>query len=355
VASAIANETAMVIGNTIKNAARVAEGVSDVAVSTTKVADSSVKLVDNTVKLVTDVTDAGRKSIEVVNASQDAAITAINGTSNIIDKSALLSSEAIIALTNKTREADILTKEGLGVATSGIAVLNEFLTTNKRALSDLFAGPVAVGNTAFKGLSTLLTIVITSPLSAVTNKLEQYSKTLAIKRAQSLALKEKQAKYDMELKDKELSMNNSAKMRELDTIYQIKEKEEEIKRINAMMELAKVSIEKQKQLDAVINKVKADTSNVPNPIAVPPPNQNSIPTPVETKVVGAGEGDVLDTIEDFVEQNPQGLERAIEVREQIDNAITGGMNKQIRKKKTKKNKKIRGNKSLRRRRKNSKK
>jgi len=242
------------------------------------------------VQLVDDVTNSARKSIDVVNTAQDNAIAALRGSSKIIDSSSMLSVEAINGLTKNTENALTLSSHGLTTITASVGVLNEFLTTNKTTLSNLVGGPIEIANQVTTGINSLLKIVLVSPINAIIKRLEAYGKRKEIMR--DFALKKLQSQNELDM-------------------HQL-----EIDKINAMIELARVTAKKREELSKLM------LENNPNNL--PTSNSNADLVPIIKEIQSS-------------EQNKNEVKEAIEVRNEIENpGMSGGRKK--RKKHTKKNK-----------------
>ena len=112
-----------------------------------------------------------------------------------------------------------------------------------------------------------------------------------------------------------------SKLKQLEYEDQLKSKTDEINRLNAMIELAKTLKNKQSELDAIIIEKK---------------NQSE----TEDKMNGGDNNEVLSAIDIIVEKNPENLDRALEIRDEINTElITGGKKKKHNKiKKTKRKK-----------------
>jgi len=264
--------------------------VGNIVLNTVKTGENATKIASDVVQLVDDVTNSARKSIDVVNTAQDNAIAALRGSSKIIDSSSMLSVEAINGLTKNTENALTLSSHGLTTITASVGVLNEFLTTNKTTLSNLVGGPIEIANQVTTGINSLLKIVLVSPINAIIKRLEAYGKRKEIMR--DFALKKLQSQNELDM-------------------HQL-----EIDKINAMIELARVTAKKREELSKLM------LENNPNNL--PTSNSNADLVPIIKEIQSS-------------EQNKNEVKEAIEVRNEIENpGMSGGRKK--RKKHTKKNK-----------------
>jgi hypothetical protein len=264
--------------------------VGNIVLNTVKTGENATKIASDVVQLVDDVTNSARKSIDVVNTAQDNAIAALRGSSKIIDSSSMLSVEAINGLTKNTENALTLSSHGLTTITASVGVLNEFLTTNKTTLSNLVGGPIEIANQVTTGINSLLKIVLVSPINAIIKRLEAYGKRKEIMR--DFALKKLQSQNELDM-------------------HQL-----EIDKINAMIELARVTAKKREELSKLM------LENNPNNL--PTSNSNADLVPIIKEIQSS-------------EQNKNEVKEAIEIRNEIENpGMSGGRKK--RKKHTKKNK-----------------
>uniref|UniRef100_A0A6C0JK32 Uncharacterized protein n=1 Tax=viral metagenome TaxID=1070528 RepID=A0A6C0JK32_9ZZZZ len=196
--------------------------VGNIVLNTAKTGENATKIAADVVQLVDDVTNSARKSIDVVNTAQDNAIAALRGSSKIIDSGSMLSVEAINGLTKNTENALTLSSQGLTTITASVGVLNEFLTTNKTTLSNLVGGPIEIANQVTTGINSLLKIVLISPINAIIKRLEAYGMRT--------------------------QLNRDAALKTLQNKIEIEELQRELDKTEAMIRLARASIEKKEQL-----------------------------------------------------------------------------------------------------------
>jgi len=324
----IAKGTAMSIGRIIENSAKIGENATKVGVSTVELANSSVKLVD-------DVVNVGRKGTQVINAGQDAAIDTLKGSAKVITSGTQLTSDGINAVSEQVRSASVLSKEGMGLATNGIAILNGVLS-DKTSIVGIIGGPVKMINTGIGAVGSLLSILLTSPLGFISRKLEERGELKKIETDKRIeqeklneaneleALRQKSAN-DKELQEFKAKLDFERQKRKLLREAEIEEEQEELKKIEALKNLAAALQPMQDKLTQVVEREAQKLPNIAAAAAI---------TNAADKALAAGGGrkkgggdmdenadpEILAAIKEGVQQDSEGIVKKLEARNELNAA-----------------------------------
>lgn len=248
---------AKAVGQTIENVAKM-------GATTTKLGVSSIETADTAVQFVKGVVGSGEKATQMVQASQDLAIEAITESKDIVKGTIGLSTESIKLLTEQTKNANVLTTEGLKTVTASMCILNQLLSDNKDTLVKLFGAPITAANTAIKGINALLQIIFLSPLQTIMRKLDERKKQKELENETRQNLAKKRQEYETKLGEQKLDIEYRLKSEEakIDANKQLEllnNDSNDKHQTDALQELAKAAHEKQKELD---NYLKEKIENV---------------------------------------------------------------------------------------------
>ena len=338
-----------------EGALEVGKGVAQAGVAATVLTKDTVTLANTAVQLVTDVGNSARKSTEIVDAAQDAAIYAITNSKQMISTSLgvateglNLSKETITTLTNKVKSADVLSTEGFTLVTSAMTLMNHFLTNNKETLSNLFGMPITAATTISNSLNSLLSIFLITPTKTITARLEYYYNLFNLNNEYRLKnrqneLEQKKMLEDLKRKDDVLKLEQENEMekykRELEkeftkkqllSEFEVKSKQNELDKISLLIELSKAIEEKQDIMDKKIKNITETTPNSEakqkileitdnNETNIETNNETNIETNIETNDVMKGSGlndsEVLKLLTTIITEEPEKIADALETRE----------------------------------------
>ena len=248
---------------------------------------------EHAVKFLGNVANITNTSLSVANDSLQSSGKLANTSINVATKQ----------LENISNDISTPT---LGVINSGLSVLNTFLQDNKSNIASVIGAPIIIVNTVAGGTNEVLKLLLRSPLSAITERLNQYSIKLQNQRKIANQMQE--------------------------NATQLKLRQLEIDQAIALAELAKKLEEKKKLIEGVTGKVETNE--------IPTGTNGTSNIPVETN-----EGTVLvePKILEAIENDIPGLEKAIEDGDKLDKKIMGGkkirLTKKISRKGHKKSKK----------------
>jgi hypothetical protein len=326
--ASIVKGTAMSLGKIVENSVKIGEVATKVGVSTAELANTSVKLVN-------DVANVGRKSTQMVNAGQDAAIDTLKGSAKVITSGTQLTSDGINAMAEQVKSASVLSKEGMGLATNGIAILNGVLS-DKASMVGIIGGPVKMINTGMTALGSLLSIVLTSPLGFITRKLEERGEMKKIeteKRLEQERLNEvneleamrQKAANEKELQEFKAKLDFERQKKKLLREAEIEEEQEELKKIEALKNLANSLQPMQDKLTQVVDAQAQKLPNIAAAAAITNAADKALAAGGGRKKGGGDEDEnadpeILEAIKEGVQEDSEGIVKKLEVRNELNSA-----------------------------------
>jgi general stress protein YciG len=293
---------------------------------------------------VNDVANVGRKGTQVANAGQDAAIAALKGSTKIITSGTQLTSDGINAMAEQVKSASVLSKEGMGLATNGIAILNGVLS-DKASMVGVIGGPIKMINTGMTALGSLLSIILTSPLGFITRKLEERGELKKIETEKKLeqerlneaneleAMKQKAAN-DGELQKFKAQLDFERQKKKLIRDAEIEEEAEEQKKIEALKNLAAAIQPIQNKLTQAVDDEAHKMPEVNGAVAI---------TTAADKALAAGGGrkgkqyvggwneeidpEIIQAIKEGVQEDSEGILKKLEARNELNAAAPPAQSK----------------------------